>query len=256
MNGHPQFAEDFDLYALGVMESEEKQALEAHLRSCPECAGKLELARVRIALLGLAAPEAQAPPEARGRLLARAIGRAEPRPVTGVSSLWRWAVPILAAASVVLLFVALSIDSQNRDLSRRVAELESERQQLNATIGRTQKVVELLTASDTVNVTLTASEARPAPQAKALYHPQKGLLFYATNLPALPAGKTYQLWLVPREGNPLSAGTFQTDGRGNGQIILPELPAGVAAKAFAVTVEPGGGMPQPTGPKVLIGLAS
>jgi len=33
------------------------------------------------------------------------------------------------------------------------------------------------------------------------------------------------------------------------------VPANTRAKAFAVTVEPLGGTPQPTGPKVLLGAA-
>jgi anti-sigma-K factor RskA len=34
-----------------------------------------------------------------------------------------------------------------------------------------------------------------------------------------------------------------------------EVPANTPAKAFAVTIEPVGGAPQPTGPKVLLGAA-
>ena len=34
------------------------------------------------------------------------------------------------------------------------------------------------------------------------------------------------------------------------------VPPGMVAKAFAVTLEPQGGMPQPTGPKVLVGVVS
>ena len=78
----------------------------------------------------------------------------------------------------------------------------------------------------------------------------------AANLAALPAGKTYQLWLIPTEGKPISAGVFNPDAQGAGTILLPPLPEGVVAKAFAVTVEPSGGVPQPTGPIVLVGSAS
>jgi anti-sigma-K factor RskA len=37
---------------------------------------------------------------------------------------------------------------------------------------------------------------------------------------------------------------------------MVKLPQGMAAKAFAVTLEPAGGMPQPTGPMVLVGPVS
>jgi anti-sigma-K factor RskA len=117
-------------------------------------------------------------------------------------------------------------------------------------------VLDLLTSPDTLKVALVAAEARPAPQGKAFYHPSRGLVFYATDLPVLPPHQTYQLWLVPHKGNPISAGTFDVDAKGNGSVVLPSLPSGVAAKAFAVTVEPAGGVPQPTGEKVLIGMVS
>jgi anti-sigma factor RsiW len=56
MNGHPTRPEDFDLYALGVLEGEEKAAFEAHVPACAACAEKLAEARGRIALLAFAAP--------------------------------------------------------------------------------------------------------------------------------------------------------------------------------------------------------
>jgi anti-sigma-K factor RskA len=61
---------------------------------------------------------------------------------------------------------------------------------------------------------------------------------------------------VPAQGKPISAGIFETDEHGNGEVLLPSLPPGITAKAFAVTVEPSGGEPQPTGKKVLIGAVS
>jgi anti-sigma-K factor RskA len=81
------------------------------------------------------------------------------------------------------------------------------------------------------------------------------LLFYASNLPAPAPGRTYQLWLVPATGSPISAGTFDPDARGDASVVLPTLPPDVMAAAFAVTDELAGGVPQPTGAKVLVGMA-
>jgi anti-sigma-K factor RskA len=257
VNGHPQFAEDFDLYALGTLEGEEKLALDAHLKTCAECAPKLAEARGRVALLALAAPPRQAPPRVKERLLEKISGAGPgAKPAPGLTPFWRWMIPALALASLVLAFFAASLRIENGRLYRRLAELEAGRRETQAAVARLRKVAELLTAPDTVKVTLVAGAARPVPQGKVFYHPQRGLLFYAANLPALPPGKTYQLWLVPTQGNPLSAGIFQADAQGNGEVVLPQLPTGVAAKAFAVTIEPAGGVPQPTGPKVLVGLAA
>ena len=107
-----------------------------------------------------------------------------------------------------------------------------------------------------MKVALVAAGAPNLPQGKAFYHPSKGLVFYPANLPALPSNQTYQLWLVPGQGSPISAGVFDVDTKGNGSVLLPSLPFGLAAKAFAVTIEPRGGVPQPTGKKVLFGVVS
>lgn len=123
-------------------------------------------------------------------------------------------------------------------------------------MARARTVLEILTSPRTLKVSLVAAPAHPVPQGKAFYNPQKGLLFYAANLPRLPSDRTYQLWLVPAQGKPISAGIFATDEHGNGEVLLPSLPPGITAKAFAVTVEPSGGEPQPTGKKVLIGAVS
>ena len=256
MNGHPQFEEDLDLYALGALDSEEARELESHLEACPVCTQKLEEARGRAALLALAAPPQEVPRRVKDRLLKQIAGRrAEQRPAQR-AVFWQWAAPALAALSLVLAVWAVALKTENNELYRQVRELEGKQQTMRAELTRARTVLELLTAPDTAKVTLVAGEAHPAPQGKVFYHPQKGLLFYAANLPAPPSGKTYQLWLVPTQGNPISAGTFQTDAHGNGEVLLPQLPAGVAVKAFAVTVEPAGGVPQPTGPKVLVGLTA
>jgi len=62
-----------------------------------------------------------------------------------------------------------------------------------------------------------------------------------------------QLWFVPVSGNPVSAVVFNTatDGSAEKEIDVPE--AVVALKAAAVTTEPAGGLPQPSGPFALLG---
>ena len=57
-----------------------------------------------------------------------------------------------------------------------------------------------------------------------------------------------------KDGKPISAGVFNPEG-GRTDHWMMKLPQGIAAKEFAVSLEPAGGMPQPTGPMVLIGRA-
>jgi len=41
MSAHPTREEDFDLYALGALEDDEKLAIESHVSACSDCARKL-----------------------------------------------------------------------------------------------------------------------------------------------------------------------------------------------------------------------
>jgi anti-sigma-K factor RskA/predicted nucleic acid-binding Zn-ribbon protein len=75
--------------------------------------------------------------------------------------------------------------------------------------------------------------------------------FYASNLPALPAGKTYQLWVITDE--PVSAGVFPLDRGRKGRVMLHDIPDVARIKQFAVSLEPEGGRPQPTGRIYLAG---
>lgn len=257
MNTHPQFDEDFDLYALGALEGEEKQALESHLVGCSDCAHKLEEARGRLALLSLAAPSVAPPRDLRERLLRRVGGKAiVPEPVPQPAAIWRWMTPALALASLILIIALATLRTENQYLRRRSSELQAASEIQLSETARARAVLDIFTAPDTVKVLLATRLAQSVPQGKVFYHPHKGLLFYAANLPVLSPGRTYQLWLVPREGVPISAGIFPADAQGNGELLLPSPPPDVSPKAFAVTDESAGGAPQPTGTKVLVGAVS
>jgi anti-sigma-K factor RskA len=269
MNAHPQFDEDFELYALGVLAGGDKAEFEAHLAGCGECRAKLEAARRRVAMFALAAPPSEPSPAARERVLesfrARGPQRLQgPPSVPARRRFWSpgWA-RAWAAVCVLLLGAAVWLAIHNSRLSKRLAELELSHQQLatsnlelKAMAARAQAVLDVLTGPQTVQVELSPATAHPVPHGKAFYNRDKGLLFYTTNLHSLPSDHTYELWLIPTVGNPVDIGIFNTDTRGNGQVILTSLPQGLTAKAFAVTIEPAGGVPAPSGPMVLVGPVS
>ena len=74
-----------------------------------------------------------------------------------------------------------------------------------------------------------------------------GHLIVAGLLPA-PAGKTYELWAITR-GTPRAVGLFGVDASGRGAHRVASARGPV--QVFAVTLEPEGGTPAPTGPVVL-----
>jgi anti-sigma-K factor RskA len=99
---------------------------------------------------------------------------------------------------------------------------------------------------------------QPAPQSKGrvLWSPDKReAVFYAYDLPAPPAGKDYQLWVF-ESGTPRSEGVFPVDASGRATHVLPEVPSPDVVGAFAVTLEPAGGVPQPTGDIFLHGAVT
>jgi anti-sigma-K factor RskA len=113
---------------------------------------------------------------------------------------------------------------------------------------------EVMGAPDTVPVTLQQQAGGPPGQAHVLYNARLGLVVYSGEIAPAPAGKSYQLWLVPAAGAPVDAGVLAANPQAGAVVV--HLAQGIAAQAFAVTLEPLGGRPQPTGPKVLVGALS
>jgi anti-sigma-K factor RskA len=86
-----------------------------------------------------------------------------------------------------------------------------------------------------------------------MWHATAGGVFVATGLPAPPAGKAYQLWAIAGGNAPVSAGVFTVDASGTGSLAVRPLPGVSTVSAFAVTLEPAGGLPAPSGAMYLLG---
>jgi len=253
MSAHEQFADDLAQLALGALQGDERVTLERHLAECSSCRRELKWLRGDMALLALSASGPAPPRRSRERLL-KAIAK-EPRAQKSterrVSVLWT-SLPWLAAAA--LLLVAAFFWQQSDRLAQRVAHLQDESAQQQAQLERAREVVSTLTSTDALRVTLVAAQTPPQPQGKAIYvRDRSSLIFLASNMPSLPPQKAYELWLIPTNGAPIPAGVFKPDVRGSATVIEPPLPAGVEAKAFAITVEPEQGSSTPTMPIVMMG---
>jgi anti-sigma-K factor RskA len=251
MSMHEQFAEDLALHALGTLQGEERVVLEKHLESCADCRRELEQLRGDMALLALSTAGATPPRRARQRLL-EAVAREPRRTAVSAHKPWWVFAPWAVAMALALGLVAMWL--QKSDLQQQVATLQSESGRQQAELQQAKEVVSTLTATDALRVTLVAAKTPPQPQGKAIYvRDRASLIFLASNLQALPAQKAYELWLIPTNGAPIPAGVFKPDVHGSATVINPPLPAGVEAKAFAITVEPETGSSAPTMPIVMIG---
>jgi len=263
-NGHPTRDEDFDLLALGALDGEEKQALEAHVASCADCARKLAQARGRVALLALGAPQKAPSPAVKQRLMAQIRGAASEPPAPAhasgsrvplPSSATRWWNAMLLVGGVALAALTIFLWHENRDLARQVGALHASLVQQQHAMHEASEVAELVTSQGTVTVPLAQQPGAPAGAAHVMYNKKMGMLMYEGEIQPAPASKSYQLWVVPENGKPISAGVFNpVEGRPDHWMM--KLPEGVDAKSFAVTLEPAGGMPHPTGPTILAGSIS
>lgn len=257
-------SEDLDVYALGALDGEEKQRVESHLRACPECRDALANAREISVLLGLAAAPVAPPASVKAGLMqrvhaerkeavakARSVPRRERRLLFGLSSVLAFAAVLLAAA---LVFLERRNAEDRRKIDQLQATLNDAQTHLAASTAKLGEIQAVAAAADTVRVTLAQQPGEPGGEAQVLYNARLATILYSAKITPAAAGKSYQLWLVPASGAPVSAGLVASDSA-SGTVIVHSQP-GLKAKAFAITLEPAGGRPQPTGPKVLVGVVA
>ncbi|HEX4038959.1 MAG TPA: anti-sigma factor [Acidobacteriaceae bacterium] len=256
--------EDPDLYALGALDGQDKQDLEAHVRSCAACAQELAAARQRVMLLGLAASPVRPSPAVKARLMEKVRaeeGSRSARPVVEPPARRRrfsLLVPLLGACAIFFAMLAGWLWQRDLRDANRIAFLQSRLAQTEAQSREIAHAAEetdhLLGMPGTMRAALNRMPGMTAGRVGVLYNAKMGMVAFAGWLPAAPPDKSYQLWLVPMKGAPMSLRVFSA-GEWNG-TMMTHVPPGMEAKAFAVTMEPAGGMPQPTGPKVLVGVPS
>ncbi len=171
----------------------------------------------------------------------------------------------LAAALVLFALAATSgvLWSRNRELRAEVARMETDANRMQEELTRGQQelvraheIEEVVTTPDAPVTVLAGTKEAPQARARLVYDKGTGRAFLATtNLPPAPAGKEYQLWYIAG-GVPLPGGVFNTDARGRA-VLRDFVPvAGRNASLFAITLEPTGGLPAPTGAKFLLGAAA
>jgi anti-sigma-K factor RskA len=260
-SGHIANDLDFELYALGTLEGDDRRALESHVVTCGDCARKLAEARGRIALLAFAAPRSEPSPAVKDRLLraargaaareARQQGRAVPEPERA-PTWWTWS---LAAAALVLAVASIVLWNQNKQLDRQLADMRIMMDDQQKQLDYARTVAHLIEAKDTITVALAPMSGMQRGAAHVMYNSKMGMLMYDGWIDPPPEDKSYQLWIVPMDGAPISAGVFNPVTNDSAHWMT-KTPIGVTVKAFAVTLEPAGGAPEPSGPKILVGPAS
>ena len=267
----PRFEEMLPAYALGALDGEDLRELESHLEAgCPECEDLLVLWQGDVEALAAAAPPLAPADTTRARLLRSLEAEAPPAPAKSADSAGasraRGLPAWLGLAAAALLVVAAWGWIERGRLSGQVEELTAERDRLaqraeglDRQLGQAQteaarlaQTLQTVAAPGGRAIVLAGLDPAPGASGRTFVDPSAGrAVFTASHLPALPAGKTYQLWFIPADGKPVSAGVFATDAQGAATLEVERIAPDI--QLWAVTIEPAGGLPQPTGAMVLKG---
>jgi anti-sigma-K factor RskA len=230
---HDELKHDAAAYVLDSLEPDERAAFEAHLAGCSECAVEVQSLLGVTGALARTVPQRTPRPELRQRVLQSLpnVVHDKPSPVPGRTVL-RW-LPVAAA-----LALALGLGVYALVLQSRLADAQS--------------ALAVLVAPDVARIDLAGQPVAPLARARALWSRDRGMIFSVSNLPAAPEGRVYQVWVVTANV-PVSAGLLTPDASGSGSAYFETAPDIPPPVAVAVTLEPSGGVPAPTGERYLIG---
>jgi anti-sigma-K factor RskA len=149
----------------------------------------------------------------------------------------RW---LLIAATALVAFTAGYLFKKNADLARERDDLLKKMAALG---GQVDDIV-----SPRTRIIAMVGDETPQANAKVVWDTKaQQWAIYIFDLPAPPSDKDYQLWYVTKNAK-ISAAVFRPDEQGRTVLKLTLPPEGLAElAATAVTLEPRGGSPQPTG---------
>lgn len=262
-NDHGGLREQVELYVLGALTAAERAQFESHLATCDECQASVSVMSAVPDALAQAVPRIEPPSSLRARVLSSVAGvTSTASPSARTMSL---VVPWLAAAASLVMAVTVggyavamrgrvaALEERLRDAAREAALSQRQIADLRRTSAQAEFEMAVLAAPDLQRIELSGQTAAPRSAGRAFWSRSRGLVFTALNLPTPPAGKTYQLWVLTGHSAPISAGLFKPDagGRVSTTFETPvDLPQPVG---MAVTIEPDGGVPLPTGDKYLAG---
>ena len=269
------------LYAMGALSHDERTAFETHLEVCLECVEEVKSLLPVTHGLVHGAPLLEPPAALRARVLSLVSGAnvapelrdtplgtldapelpavfVEP-PRRGSGALfWLAAMLLIGAAGAGGWYVA-ELDRQmeglraDLDVTTRRADLaEQDNEAVRAAAAEREAVLAIVTGPGVRQLDLTGQPLAPRASARALWNDASDMVLVATGLPALPAGDIYQLWFVLPDA-PVSAALVQPSPEGDATVRL-EVPGAVTMPAvMAITIEPAGGAPAPTGDVYLLG---
>jgi anti-sigma-K factor RskA len=245
MNGmdRDRFEDLKEAYVLGALPEEERSEFERYLAAHPDLQAEVEELGNVAGLLALSPQEHEPPPELRQRIMDTVEAEAvQPRvhpPVRRrpwLAGLWEGVGPrdlALAAAAVLVVGLfswSMLLQGEVQDLQGRVQDLQSQPQGPQM-------------------IALGGTGTERGAQAELITLEGDRAVLVAENMPPVPEGKAYQIWVIKGD-TPEPSGLFVPKGGSIAAVV--ENPV-EGADAVAVTVEPEGGSEKPTTDPMLVG---
>lgn len=247
MSDLSQWLDQAPAYVLGALSPGETREFEAVLARSPELRAEVARYREVTAVIGTSQP-VEPPSDLRQRVLARAR-REGPFEAPVVPIRRRQWIPWLAAAAGIVLAIGLAW--QNQTLRRSLSAADSSLARMSARLSERERLLTGILDPGVELVRLDATGEQPP--AIRIYRNRvtRTAILHGTRLRPAPAGRAYQLWLI-EDGQPIPSQVFNA--AADGTVVVEGIPVTVDnLQAFAITEEPAGGSPQPTGPILLLG---
>ena len=234
---------DYMAFAMGVLAEPENGEIREHLnRGCDTCTVGIREARALTFALGSSAAGPEPSRRLRQKVLALAPPAAEPSR--------QWATAWTAAAAVALLALAAILLMHQRHAAE-IAQLEKTVAQRSMEAASYRDALDLLKAPETRQVTFGEGKPTP-PKGRVFVNPSSGVLLIASNLPAPPPGKTYEMWIIPKAGKPTPAGLFTPGSDETAVHFFRTAVTPATTGAIAVTLENAGGVDAPTSTPIIV----
>ena len=252
MMTHEQFQEVAALDAIGAASLDEEEALREHLDACAECRRVRDEYAEAVTLLARGLDPVPPPADLRDRIVS-AEAEAEAENVVDARRRFGSGAWWLATAATLFLALwgwrelAMRVEREkHKTQEAEIRRLAEENARLAERNDKLSAEMSALASAETQQIALSGQQVAPSASARVFLEPGKRravVFFY--NLPPNAKDKSYQLWVIAGD-KPQSAGVFDATGKGNATITVENLPVSTEIKALAVTLEPRGGVAQPT----------
>jgi anti-sigma-K factor RskA len=239
---HEDYKEMIPARALSALDAAEARALNDHLSECDECRMELQEWEATAAALSVSAKPMEPSPEVRRRLLNEVRKELADVPQvipfrSATRNIWR-SFGSLGAIAAVILATALIVG---------LVVMWRENLALRERLAQTQEFQQLVSTPGARMAELKGTDVGAGAIAKLVYDNNGRAMLMADNLPTVPQGKAYQLWFIVGNNPPMPGKTFVPDSEGKGMLKDQMPQAALNAAVFAITLEPAGGLPAPTG---------